>query len=74
VTLKPLPPLTAMIFIRAKIGTWPAGFYRAMRKKNKPKVGDRLVLRSDMDWEDFNVVVNEIRQVDDKPLYIVERI
>lgn len=62
-----------MIFIWAKIGTHPTYRYRAMRKRKKPVVGDRLVLREHEAWEDMHVRVTEIKEIDGQPLYYVEK-
>lgn len=64
-----------MKFIYAKIGTHPGAMYKALRKKNVPVVGDKLMLRGydPMDWEDYSVIVREIRDVGGQNLYVVER-
>lgn len=64
-----------MIFIYAKVGTMPGANYKALRKKNVPKVGDKLMLRGygEFDWEDYSVIVREIRDIGTRFLYVVER-
>lgn len=65
-----------MICIHAKIGTWPAGNYKVLRKRKKPVVGDKLVLRgfASFDWEDYAVRVVEIKNIENSgALYVVER-
>lgn len=63
------------MFIYAKIGTWPGAMYKALRKKNTPAVGDKLMLRgmSKDDWEDYSVLVREVRDVGERFLFVVER-
>lgn len=62
--------------IFARVGTHPQGYYKAVRKRTNPVVGDKLLLRGASLWtkyETFNVVVTEIRDMDDYPLYVYER-
>ena len=60
------------MYIYAKIGTWPMGKYKALRKRVPPRVGDMLTLRGFDDWEDYRVRVTEIKQIPQR-LYCVER-